>query len=94
MSEALTKHGLLSTVDLKLRRPDPRMTSSSTPSSGVKMSDEIRRIVDDYSATLNKATAEIKALTKKNAAMEKSYEDLMEVNEKLIQDLVRILICN
>ena len=73
--------------DLKQRRTDLKMTSSST--SSVKMSDEMRRIIDDYSATLNKATLEIKALTKEKTSLEKAYGDLMGVNEKLIKDLVR-----
>ena len=71
--------------DLKQRRTDLKMTSTSS----VKMSDEMRRIIDDYSATLNKATLEIKALTKEKTSLEKAYGDLMGVNEKLIKDLVR-----
>ena len=53
------------------------------------MSQEIRSIIDDYGATLTKATQEIKALTKAKASIEKAYEELMVVNENLIQDLVR-----
>ena len=71
--------------DMKLPSTDFKMTNSSN----TKMSQEIRSIIDDYGATLNKATQEIKALTKAKASIEKAYEELMAVNENLIQDLVR-----
>ena len=65
------------------------MTPSTSVTSNVRQSDEIRRIIDDFSATLSKATSEIKVLTKEKAEVERAYEDLMEVNENLIKDLVR-----
>jgi hypothetical protein len=56
--------------------------------SNSTMSQQIRSIIDDYSATLSRATLEIKALTKAKGSLEKDYEELMVVNESLIQDLV------
>ena len=70
---------------MKLPSTEFKMTNSSNS----KMSQEIRSIIDDYGATLSKATQEIKALTKAKASIEKAYEELMAVNENLIQDLVR-----
>ncbi len=87
LSDALTDYvTLFWTGDLKARSKDLKMTASTTNS---KMSLEIRSIVDDYGATLAKALAEIKTLTKAKASIEKAYEELMVVNENLIQDLVR-----
>jgi len=57
--------------------------------TSAKMSQEIRSIIDAYDSTLNKATREIKALTRSKAALEKSYEELLATNETLVQDLVR-----
>lgn len=79
--------------DLRLRRHDLRImpmtttTPATSMSTNVRQSDEIRRIIDDFSATLSKATAEIKVLTREKAEVERAYEDLMEVNENLIKDL-------
>ena len=71
--------------DLKIRSQELKMTAASST-----MSQQIRSIIDDYSATLNKATKEIKALTQAKGSLEKAYEDLMVVNENLIQDLVSL----
>ena len=64
-------------------------TPATSMSTTVRQSDEIRRIIDDFSATLSKATSEIKVLTREKGEVERAYEDLMEVNENLIKDLVR-----
>jgi len=52
------------------------------------MREEIRSLVDAYGLTLQKATAEIKALTQSKRALEKSYEELLDTNETLMRDLV------
>jgi len=53
--------------------------------------EEIRRIIDDYNATLKKATAQIKSLTKERNALENEYEKLLTLNEGIASDLEKTL---
>ena len=52
---------------------------------------EIRNIIDDYNATLKRATKEIKALTLEKQNLEKEYEKLLTLNENLAADLENTL---
>ena len=52
---------------------------------------EIRTIIDDYNATLKRATKEIKALTTEKKKLEKEYEKLLTINETLAADLENTL---
>jgi len=57
----------------------------------VTSAEEIRRIIDDYNATLKKATGQIKCLTKERHDLEVEYEKLLTLNEGIASDLERTL---
>lgn len=57
----------------------------------ISTSEEIHNIISDYNATLKKATAQIKSLTKERHDLEVEYEKLMTMNETLAADLSKTL---
>ena len=70
----------------------PSSGSSSRNGGGnPNTSMEIRTIIDDYNATLKRATKEIKALTTEKKKLEKEYEKLLTINETLAADLENTL---
>jgi len=70
----------------------PSSGSSSRNGGGnANTSMEIRTIIDDYNATLKRATKEIKALTTEKKKLEKEYEKLLTINETLAADLENTL---
>ena len=89
ISEAMTvvgSGGSSPVSDVVIRRPasTPRQNHGTT-------SIEIRTIIDDYNATLKRATKEIKALTVEKKKLEKEYEKLLTINETLATDLEKTL---
>ena len=88
ISEAMTvvgSGGSSPVSDVVIRRP-----ASTNPRNGTT-SIEIRTIIDDYNATLKRATKEIKALTVEKKKLEKEYEKLLTINETLATDLEKTL---
>lgn len=69
----------------------PSSGSISRNGGNANTSMEIRTIIDDYNATLKRATKEIKALTTEKKKLEKEYEKLLTINETLAADLENTL---
>ena len=87
ISEAMTvvgSGGSSPVSDVMVRRPASARNGGTT-------SLEIRTIIDDYNATLKRATKEIKALTIEKKKLEKEYEKLLTINETLASDLEKTL---
>ena len=87
ISEAMTvvgSGGSSPVSDVMVRRPASARNGGTT-------SLEIRTIIDDYNATLKRATKEIKALTMEKKKLEKEYEKLLTINETLASDLEKTL---
>jgi len=57
----------------------------ASPSTSTSV--EIRTIIEDYNATLRRATKEIKGLTREKSKLEVEYEKLLTINETLANDL-------
>lgn len=86
ISEAMTvvgSGGSSPVSDVMVRRPATRNNGTTSL--------EIRTIIDDYNATLKRATKEIKALTVEKKKLEKEYEQLLTINETLAADLEKTL---
>lgn len=65
--------------------------ASSSKMQEINSAEEIRRIIDDYNATLKKATAQIKSLTKERNDLFVDYEKLLTQNEGIASDLEKSL---
>lgn len=53
--------------------------------------EEIRRITNDYNATLKKATAQIKSLSRERTQLEKEFEKQLSTNEELANILEKTI---
>lgn len=87
-STASSVSGIGSTSEQKISRSSRDLTSRiscATPPTSTSI--EIRNIIDDYNATLRRATKEIKGLTRDKSKLEVEYEKLLTINETLATDL-------